>query len=198
MDDRAVATCGDDGKLAQATDCAAQKKRCERGRCVDRECTPNALHCFEGDVYRCNADGTGRALATRCVVVGKDGSIDASKGLCQVEKGTPACRTKCSLPDHTIVAMRDCGECRWDEVPFCATESPERGCSDWICLQGGDIGFGAVSIPCYRETDGLVVPGSDKRGACEGTGAVGARKITYEICRGGKPSPATRHEPCLL
>lgn len=195
--DRAVATCGDDGKLELGTDCAAQKKRCDRGRCVARECTPKALHCFDGDVYRCNADGTARTLAARCVIEDPDGSLDASRGLCQVENGNAACRTKCSLPDHHVVALRDCKACLWEDVPFCQTEGPEQGCYDWICLPGGEMGFGALSIPCFRNTEGLTVPGSDKRGACEGTGTIGTRKITYDVCRGGQPAPATRVEPCL-
>lgn len=199
QDERFVATCRDDGTLAPSLDCGAQKKRCDRGRCVDPECRPGALHCFEGDIYRCSADGSDRTLATRCVVTGPDGSLDASKGLCQVKNGTPACRTSCSLPDHSIVALRDCGACEWDKATFCATESPERACSDWICLKDGTMGFGAVSIPCFRDTDGLVVPGSDERGACEGPGAPGvtaSRTVTYAVCRGGQPARATRVEPC--
>ena len=199
QDERFVATCRDDGTLAPSLDCGAQKQRCDRGRCVAPECRPGALHCFDGDIYRCSADGSDRTLATRCVISEPDGSIDASKGLCQVKNGTPACRTSCSLPDHSIVALRDCGACEWDKATFCATESQPRGCSDWICLKDGTMGFGAISIPCFRDTDGLVVPGSDERGACAGSGApgaIGSRTVTYAVCRGGQPARATRVEPC--
>lgn len=194
-DARTVAICGDDGALHAATDCAAQQKRCDRGRCTARECAPGALHCFEGDVFRCDADGDGRALVTRCVVATSDG-LDASKGLCQVKNGVPACRTGCDLPDHTIVALHSCEACAWEGVPFCATESPERACADWICIERKHTSPGAVAIPCWRDTDGLVVPGSELRGACEGAGAIGAREVGYQICRDGKPSPARRVEPC--
>ena len=48
------------------------------------------------------------------------------------------------------------------------------------------------------ETSGtlLAVPGSDGRGACEGTAPIGARVISYEVCREGHAVAATRTEPC--
>jgi hypothetical protein len=195
-DDRVVVGCDDRGGLHTLADCAAQKKRCDRGRCVQPECQPGALHCHDGDVYRCGADGASRTLMTACVKVDPDGSLGVDKGLCQEQRGQPACRTTCDLPDHTIVALRDCAACAWDGVPFCATESPERSCMDWICLPDHHFGVGAVAIPCWRDTDGLVVPGSDRPGPCEGASPIGARKIAYETCGGGKPAPATRVEPC--
>lgn len=194
--ERHVATCDEDGALHRTTDCAARKQRCDRGRCAPSECTPGQLHCFDGDVYRCNADGEGRTLATRCVDVDPDGSIGTPRGLCQEKKGVPACRTRCDLPAHSIVAVHGCEPCLWEGVPFCATESPERSCTDWICLPSHDYTFGAVAIPCWRSTEGLAVPGSDERGACEGTGAIGRRKVRYQVCREGKPAAATRVEPC--
>lgn len=195
-DDRFVVTCDERGVLQTLTDCAAHRKRCDRGRCAAPECTPNEPHCFEGDVYRCSADGNTREIVTKCVNVYPDGAIRTEKGLCQEKNGKPACRETCDLPDHTIIALRDCGACPWAEVSFCATESPERGCMDWICLPDHQYTAGAVSMPCWRDTDGLVVPGSDKAGPCEGASAIGTRKVTYEVCRDGKASPATRVEPC--
>jgi hypothetical protein len=195
-DARFVASCDEGGTLRRGTDCAAEKKRCDRGRCAPGACTPGRLHCFDGDVYRCNEDGEGRALATRCVEEAPDGTLDTPRGLCQEKNGVPACRRRCDLPDHSIVALHGCEPCRWEGVPFCATESPERGCTDWICLPGHDYSPGAVAIPCTRSTDGLAVPGSDERGACEGTGAIGRRKVRYQVCRDGQPAAATRVEPC--
>lgn len=197
QDGQFVQTCTDEGAFAKSTDCKAEKARCDGGRCVELECTPNETGCFEGDVYKCNADGTARTLVTNCVIVDKDGGMSMPNGPCQTVGGVAACRQKCMLPDHTIVAMRDCAACPWEGVPFCATESAERGCTDWICLTGGDMTAGAVAMPCYRDTKGLVVPGSEKLGACEGSGPVGEQKITYEVCNKGKPEPATRVAPCV-
>ena len=200
------------GACAPGTACQLTKKGL--ACVVRRECTPKALHCFDGDVYRCSADGASRTLATRCVVDWPDGSLDTPKGPCQEKNGVAACHAECDLPDHTvagdIVALHDCKPCRWEGVPFCATESPERGCFDWVCVPDyeaadgavstpgtpGVLSPGAVSIPCWRDTEGLVVPGSDAPGACEGPGAVGARKVAYQVCRGGRATKATRVEPC--
>jgi hypothetical protein len=118
-DERFVAVCGDDGSLQTTTDCFAQSKRCVSGTCKSRECTPNALHCFEGNVYRCNIGGTGRVLVTTCQIDDGSGGLTLDKGVCQV-----------------------------------------------------------------------------RRGACEGTGPIGARVISYEVCRGGHAVAATRAEPC--
>jgi hypothetical protein len=101
--------------------------------------------------------------------------------------------------------------CAWDKVSFCATESLERSYFDWTChcddpvpdprfdrprCKDGFLGVGVVGMPCYRDTDGLVVPGSDRRGACDGEGPIGTRAIAYKVCRGGHAVAATRTEPC--
>src|SRR6185436_6629500 len=57
-EDQFVAVCNDDGTLQKTTDCAKQSKRCVSGTCQSRECTPNKLHCFEGNVYKCTAAGS--------------------------------------------------------------------------------------------------------------------------------------------
>ncbi|MFO0615607.1 MAG: hypothetical protein U0414_23640 [Polyangiaceae bacterium] len=197
-DGRFLEACTDEGKRETVTDCETLHRRCDQGRCAARVCAPNALECFDADVYRCNADGTARTLVTACVITGADGSLDASRGLCQGVNGVPACSKACNLPDHTIVAMRDCDTCSWDGIPFCTEEyDGNRGCTDWFCLPGGAMGFGVVSMPCVRDTEGLIVPGSKKTSACEGTGPIGSRTITYDTCKGGQPVAATRVEPCM-
>ncbi len=190
-DDRFVATCDADGTLKPTIDCFAKNKHCASGTCMSRECQPNAVHCFEGDVYRCSARGTARTLMTNC-----RGEDDASfKGVCQEGRGTPACRIDCKVPDGSIVALYDCEPCNWDASPFCATQSNARACGDTIC-HNGMLGAGGVAIPCWRETDGLVVPSSERREQCRGAGPVGDRTITYQVCRDGTAVAASRVEPC--
>lgn len=191
QDGRRLASCGDDGAV-KTVDCAAKGQRCDRGRCVDRGCTPGALHCFERSIFRCDASGEGRTLVKSC----------EDQGPCRQPKGRPpVCSYDCDVPDHQIVALWDCGPCDWSTTAFCAEESnqPERACSDNICLHmNGErsVGFGVVQIPCSRSTAGLVVPGSDEQGPCEGSGPVGTRKIRYQVCKGGKPTAAVREAPC--
>lgn len=198
-DDRSVAVCGDDGSLQTTTDCFAAGKRCLSGTCQSRECTPSALHCFEGNVYRCNASGTGRALLTTCQVPDGTGGLTVDKGVCQVRRGVPGCHKDCSEPDATILALFGCSACEPPPDNFCATEGT-HGCNDRICRHWPDgrsiSGPWAAEGPCVRETDGLAVPGSDRRGACEGAGPIGTRVISYEVCRGGHAVAATRREPC--
>lgn len=197
-DDRYVVQCDDKGNLQTKTDCASLNKYCDRGRCAAFECTPNQDHCYNGDIYECSANGLSRTLKKACVEVDSEGTMDTPNGLCQKINGKPQCHAKCLLPDHTIVALRDCDKCSWDNVPFCSEESEERGCVDWICLPGGEYTGGAVSIGCVRSTEGLVVPDSEKPGKCEGTGDVGKRVINYEVCEKGKSRAKSRTVPCKM
>lgn len=186
-----LSVCQADGSI-KSVSCDAQGKQCSEGACVDRACKPNALHCFERNVHRCDATGDSRTLVKSC----EDG------GPCQQTKGAaPACRQTCDLPDHQIVAVWDCGACDWSTTPFCARESnqPDRSCSDNICVHEGGkkiIGVGAVTMPCFRETEALVVPRSDRPGGCEGPGPIGARAISYQVCKGGKAVDVSRVAPC--
>ena len=197
--DRFVTVCGDDGSPQTSSDCFGQRKRCVGSTCQSRECTPNALHCFEGNVHRCNAMGTGRALVTACQTADDSGVLTLDKGVCQVRRGVPACHTDCFDPDATILALFGCSPCEPPPGDFCATKGT-HACSDRICSQWPDgrsiSGPWGAEGPCRRETDGLAVPGSDGRGACEGTAPIGARVISYEICREGHAVAATRTEPC--
>jgi hypothetical protein len=201
-DDRFVAVCTDDGALQTTTDCFAQKKRCVSGTCQSRACTPNALHCFEGNVARCNAAGTDRVLVTTCQIDDGVGGLTVDKGVCQVRRGVPACHTDCFEPDSTILALFGCTPCEPPPGDFCATEG-RHGCNDRICRLWPDSHNHAISGPwgaegpCLRETDGLAVPGSDRRGTCEGAGTIGERVISYEVCHGGHAVGATRAEPCI-
>ncbi len=198
-DDRFVAVCGDDGSLQTTTDCSAEGKQCKDGRCAARECTPNALHCFEGNVHRCNATGTDRTLVTTCQNVDA-GVLTLDKGVCQVRRGVPGCHTDCSAPDATILALFNCSPCEPPKDNFCATEG-KHGCEDRICREWPEgkriSGPWPAEGPCYRETDGLAVPGSDRPGACEGEGKIGARVVAYQTCSGGRAIAAARKEPCV-
>jgi hypothetical protein len=45
---------------------------------------------------------------------------------------------------------------------------------------------------CVRETDGLIVPGSEKKGACENA----TMTVQYEVCVDGKPEKRSRIDGC--
>jgi hypothetical protein len=186
-DDGTVAACNDDGTQA-TTDCGAQKKRCANGVCVDRVCDPGQLICNDGDVYRCNAFGSGSSLETKC---------RPRDGVCWSDAARkPACRTQClGIAQNQVLSTYNCGQCDFSSVPFCAKKAPDHGCQSALC-QSGQIGFGADDAPCLRETEGLVVPDSEKKGDCQGDGAVGTMKVDYQVCRGGQAVAATRNEPC--
>ncbi|APR76347.1 Hypothetical protein A7982_01694 [Minicystis rosea] len=188
QDDHTVVACTPDGAL-HITDCAAQKQRCVHGSCVARLCEPGRRHCHNGRLYQCNATGSDRVLVQDCFA---DGS-----GVCQPDVNPPACRVKCKAArgQTLVVAVDDC-TCDWSTVPFCAEESEEGGCATRLCVAGGQLSAGATALPCHRETAGLVVPGSEKRGACNGDGEIGSMTIAYEVCRDGKAVAATRIAPC--
>jgi hypothetical protein len=127
------------------------------------------------------------------------GGLTVDKGVCQVRKGVAACHEDCLKPDETLVVY-GCGACRPPDDNFCATVGHEN-CMDRICRKFDDpkpeiAGPFDVQGECRRETDGLVVPGSDKRSGCEGAGPIGDRVVSYQVCRGGKAIAATRKEPC--
>jgi len=190
-DDRFIATCKSDGTL-ETTDCTAQHKRCLNGMCVEPVCEPGKLHCSNGNLYRCNEAGSDRTLVEDCLGKSPQGGANS---VCQPDLSPPACRKTCKSPGSApvVLSQYDCGACEWAEVAFCAEESPERACSTVICADN-QLGAGATMLPCYRETTGLVVPGSEKRGPC--TAAEGTMTITYEVCQGGKATPASRTVPC--
>jgi hypothetical protein len=86
-------------------------------------------------------------------------------------------------------------------VPFCSSssDSEKSGCELRFCgadPPGGWIGYAVGSGSCWRDTDGLAVPGSEVRGACTGDGELGVAKVDYQVCRGGKAVAATRSVPC--
>jgi len=193
-DDHTIATCKDDGTV-ETTDCATQQKRCLNGTCADRVCTPGQKHCHNGNLYLCNMTGSARQLVDDCL----DGKPNVTR-VCQEGIKPAACRTTCKAPVGvtTVIHQEECS-CPWEDVPFCAEESAESGCGTRLCVggPGGGFGVGATMLPCYRETTGLVVPGSEQRGACVGAGEVGTTTITYEVCQGGKPVKATRTAPCV-
>jgi hypothetical protein len=196
-----VAACGDDGALQKTTDCFSQSKRCVSGTCQSRECDPNEVHCHEGNVYKCNATGTARALVTTCQIPDGTGGMKLDKGVCQVRRGKAACHTDCNEPDSTILALFGCTVCEPPPDNFCATVGT-HGCNDRICRKWPDSPRPSIAGPygaeghCRRETDDLAVPGSDQRGACEGTGPIGEWVVSYQVCRGGSPVVTTRKEPC--
>lgn len=202
-DGETVVRCDDDGALAVVADCAAERRICDRGRCTAPECPPGRLFCAEGDIYRCAADGRSRTLERACVIEDAGGT-DFSRGLCRMQGDVASCRTRCDLGDHVIAATRDCAACDWSQAAFCAEESPERGCTDFICVEGEQAAFGAVALPCWRDTEGLTVPGSEVLGACEpdaraGEGRApvrGARSLRYQVCHGGQAVEAARVVPC--
>lgn len=165
--------CGDDGKPAEV-DCGAKGRRCVKGVCAKTLCKPNELHCDQGQVYRCDESGSSRTLVTAC----------RPDGICfKDQKGGPAqCVKSCDKSlSNVVLASYDCAPCDFKNVPFCAETGPETTCSESVC-QEGSLSFGVGMFECQRDTDGLTVPGSEKRGACEN----GRVKVNDEVCVDGK------------
>lgn len=183
VDARHAKICGDDGKPSDL-DCGAKGRRCVRGVCAERVCKPSELHCDQGQLYRCDESGSSRTLVTAC----------RPDGVCLPDlKGGPAkCVKSCEKSlVNVVLASYDCAACDFKGAPFCAKTGPETTCSESVC-QSGELSFGAGISECYRDTDGLIVPGSEERGACE----KGAAKVRYEVCVDGKPEPRTRFDGC--
>jgi hypothetical protein len=197
--DLTVAACKIDGTV-ETTDCASHKKRCVNGECRPRLCEPNQKHCHEdGNLYQCNATGTGRVLVQDCGASSADGGPVT---VCQVGVSPPACRDKCKPgPGVDVIAQWGC-TCEWESVPFCsnASDREKSGCELRFCgIQGvapNLIGYASGQGSCYRDTDGLAVPGSEKRGACAGDGEFGVARVDYQVCHGGKAVAAHRSVPC--
>lgn len=176
--------CDDDGKPSDL-DCGAKGRRCVRGVCAERLCKPGALHCDQGQLYRCDAAGAARTLEKAC---------RPDNGVCldDPKKGGAKCIQSCDKSLMNVaLATYDCAECDFKGVPFCAKSGSETSCSESLC-QNGEIGFGVSMFDCQRDTDGLVVPGSEKKGACE----KGLVKVKYDVCVDGKPQPRTRADGC--
>lgn len=199
-DDLTVAACKLDGTV-ETTDCARQRKRCLNGECRPRLCEPNRKHCHEdGNLYRCNATGTARVLIEDCGA-NTPPHLDGPVAVCQAGVSPPACRKKCTpAPGGDIIAMWGCS-CVWDTVPFCSNSSDKdkSGCELRFCgtdFPGGWIGYAVGSGPCGRDTDGLAVPESERRGPCTGDGEFGLAKVDYQACRGGEAVAASRVVPC--
>jgi hypothetical protein len=146
-------------------------------------CEPGKQHCFEGNLYGCASDGMSRSQKTAC----------RPDSVCQVpEGGAPRCSGTCPADaTNAVMAFYDCAECDWSKASFCAETGPEHTCSEVLCQQG-ELGFGVGLIPCERSTEGLVVPGSEKPGPCEG----GKRTVEQQVCAGGQPTARARVDVC--
>lgn len=175
--------CSEEG-VASLVDCAANGRRCLRGVCSETLCKPNSLHCFEGQLYKCDETGSNRKLEKNC----------RDNGVCLEDLKTKvaSCIEKCDKKmQRVVLAEYDCQECEYKDVPFCAKTGPETTCSQSVC-NDGDITFGAGMGECIRETNGLIVPGSEKKGACENA----TMTVQYEVCVDGKPEKRTRIDGC--
>lgn len=175
--------CGDDGKASEL-DCGKIGRRCVQGVCAQPLCKPKELHCEQGQLYRCDESGSNRTLVAAC----------RPDGICvqEIKGGPPQCVKSCDKSlVNAVLAFYDCAPCDFKDVPFCAKTGPETPCSESVC-QSGSLSFGAGMSECYRETDGLLVPGSEKRGTCER----GRVKVKYEVCVDGKAESRTRVDGC--
>ncbi len=175
--------CEDYGKVA-VIDCGAQGRRCVNGVCGERICKPNELHCHEGQLQRCDASGSARKLETAC----------RPDGVCLADpkQGGAKCVKSCDKSaENMVLAFYECGECDFKDVPFCAKKGSETACSESLC-KGGELTFAAGMLECERQTDGLMVPGSEKRGTCE----KGTALVQYEVCVDGKAEKRARVDGC--
>ena len=146
-------------------------------------CEPGKEHCFEGNVYGCDASGLSRTQKTAC----------RPDSVCQVPVGgTARCSSTCPADaNNAVMAFYDCADCDWSKVGFCAETGPEHTCSEVLC-QAGELGFGVGLVPCERSTEGLLVPGSEKPGPCE----AGKRTVEQQVCAGGQPTARARVDVC--
>src|SRR5262249_4160361 len=151
----------------------------------------NRRHCHEdGNLYRCNATGTARELVEDCGAT-KPPHFEGPVAVCQAGVSPPACRKRCTqAPRGDVLARWDC-VCVWDTVPFCSISSDREksGCTLRFCGKdppAGWIGYAGGTGSCWRDTDGLVVPDSEKRGECTGDGELGVANVDYQVCRDGK------------
>lgn len=175
--------CSEDG-VAALVDCAAKGRRCVRGVCAEQLCKPGALHCHEGELYKCDETGSNRKVEKKC----------RPDGICLTDAKTKvaSCIQKCDKAlQQVTLASYECEACDFKDVPFCAKTGPETSCSEAVC-NGGEISYGAGMSECVRETDGLIVPGSEKKGACENA----TMTVQYEVCVDGKPEKRSRIDGC--
>lgn len=149
-----------------------------------RLCEPGKDHCFEGNLYSCDASGKSRAQKTAC----------RPDSVCQTpEGGAPHCSSTCPAEaTNWVLATFECSACDWSKLDFCAEKGPEHTCSEVLCNKG-ELGFGVGLIPCERSTEGLVVPGSEKAGPCNG----GKRSVEQQVCAAGQPTARARVDSCL-
>lgn len=177
-------TCDAEGRSG-VNDCNVKNQRCLRGVCSPRLCEPNKLHCYDSSIYQCNAEGSSRTLQTPC-----------GDGVCfrKDDKDTAKCVTTCGKDEMNVAyGTYNCEACDWSSADFCAQSGPEHGCSEKLCV-GGEFGFGVANFECTRETDGLIVPETDKRGTCDPSKKL--IPVDYEICVAGKHEKRIRTEAC--
>jgi hypothetical protein len=179
----APATAAPDGRVvAPAPQPDASTARATASPQREPICAAGAAHCFEGNLHRCDATGASRTLVQDCRGEG---------GVCLAEGG-PACRTSCDpTMMNVVLAVHDCF-CGWEALPFCAEVAKDIGCAKVLC-QHGEIGSGFGPYECSRDTDGWVVPSSERAGPC---GADGQREVLFEVCANGAPAPGARREAC--
>lgn len=126
-----VELCSADGlSVASRTDCEARGEICIAGACQRLACAPDAFICEEGDLYRCNEDGTELELDQTCFA---DERCDAAEETCIPLVCTPGART-C---DGDVVAT-----CNNDGSAFTGETTPckenescfEGACRPRICV----------------------------------------------------------------
>lgn len=123
-----VQTCAIDGSAYEAgEDCSAVGETCYNGECRPELCT-KAQHCYDGNVYHCQEDGTVRTLYDTCTATE---ACDDSGALayCEVvtcEPGEPTCQGDlagtCNAAGTGITSVvTDC-------------ESTNQACHDGSCM----------------------------------------------------------------
>lgn len=118
--------CADDGSgpVAGGVDCTVLEKACFAGTCQPVVCT-DEFDCQEGDLYRCEDNGTALRLQGEC---GRPALCDAEHGTCLAEvctPGEPVCNgTIATTCDETGAGYEPDGI-------DCATD--DKGCFEGTC-----------------------------------------------------------------
>ena len=88
-----------------------------------QKCTPNALHCYGGDVYRCSSDGMSRSKVEDCPAGCTNGVCDAVVGGCTL--GSRRCNGN-RIEECRAVAGQDNA---WFDIGVVC----EHGCTNGVC-----------------------------------------------------------------
>lgn len=132
-DGRTVLRCNTDGTNETRENCAAGTF-CEAGSCVAQACTPGTRRCTSGNVFACDARGTGFDLAETCDAgeVCQDGTcVTSSTAECTSGANCPAPARFCD--GSTAVSYSGNGRCTSGSCDYTSVTTRTN------CTAGGNV-----------------------------------------------------------